>query len=394
MFLFKLCIVSIYLTFGLCGVSEGSERSGYISLADHLQPQRTEDSLSVWTQSQLLERWNRDNQIIGELNKNPFGLRPSSELKIKSRLGSNQEVYADDDKGLFSAIKAAYNNHWVLKTRPEDWWTTISQKIATRIDDKAEEPAVRKFFVSHKGKKTLTVEIGSSISGIDSESFFQQMISKISEQINKPIYTTLMSSDFSESSSVDRVVNSIMLMYSFQEYFEYRANLACGIPGVIMEGSEEDWTKLAEKLEKVEEFLKPIDDVLNLGRWFNSTKAVLQKLLQTYKGNPDKEWWAKIMDIQQTFGSGGGTYLSGWFVTDFLGISGGELRDLRSGINVVPLKITADNGHEEEAALAAGFTGYTVVTEEVTDPATNMTFPSVQPITGWALLMDPNSPLF
>ena len=37
------------------------------------------------------------------------------------KLGSEETVAFSDDKGLFSAVQAAYNNHWVLRTRPEDW---------------------------------------------------------------------------------------------------------------------------------------------------------------------------------------------------------------------------------------------------------------------------------
>ena len=131
------------------------------------------------------------------------------------RLGSDGEVSTGEDKGLFSTILAAYNNHWVLKTRPEDWWTTISQIIAIRIDKKANDKAVRKFFVSHEGKKTLTVLI-DEIDDINSERFFSEMISQITRNINKPEYTSLMESDFSGSTAVDRVINSIMLMYSFK----------------------------------------------------------------------------------------------------------------------------------------------------------------------------------
>ena len=131
------------------------------------------------------------------------------------RLGSDGQVSTGEDKGLFSTILAAYSNHWVLKTRPEDWWTTISQIIAIRIDKKANDKAVRKFFVSHEGKKKLTVKI-DEIDDIDSERFFNEMISQITRNINKPEYTSLMESDFSESTAVDRVINSIMLMYSFK----------------------------------------------------------------------------------------------------------------------------------------------------------------------------------
>ena len=78
----------------------------------------------------------------------------------------------------------------------------------------------------------------------------------------------------------------------------------CGIPGVVMLGSEEDWTNLVEKLGKVEELLQPIEGVLQLGDWFRSCQSVLKNLRETFRGNPDKDWWSKIMDIRP-YGSGG-----------------------------------------------------------------------------------------
>ena len=40
-------------------------------------------------------------------------------------LGSDGEVFFDYDFGFFGAILACYNNHWVLKTSPDDWWNVI-----------------------------------------------------------------------------------------------------------------------------------------------------------------------------------------------------------------------------------------------------------------------------
>ena len=97
-----------------------------------------------------------------------------------------------------------------------------------------------------------------------------------------------------------------------------------------------------------------------------------------------------------TFGSGGGskrqlksgkiksnpgTTFSGWFITAFLGVRSGNLKDIPSGVNVVPLTIT-DGVTEEQSALVAGVTGYTVTEWEVTDPLTNISYPSVQPVHG------------
>ena len=89
-----------------------------------------------------MESWTRGNDLAR--NK-------------KFVLGSQGTVSAGEDKVLFSTVVAAYNNHWVLRTRPEDWWATVSQIIAIRIDRHADDQAVREFFVSHEGKKSLTV---------------------------------------------------------------------------------------------------------------------------------------------------------------------------------------------------------------------------------------------
>ena len=84
------------------------------------------------------------------------------------------------------------------------------------------------------------------------------------------------------------------------------------------------------------------------------------------------------------------TRLSGWFVKDFLGVQTGRLGDIPSGINVVPLTLT-DGCTEEQSALVAEVIGYTFTQEELTDHDTNITYPSVQSVLGWGLLMDPNS---
>ena len=59
-------------------------------------------------------------------------------------------------------------------------------------------------------------------------------------------------------------------------------------------------------MAKVEALLKPLEKELHLKDWFRSSQAVLKNLQETYRGNPDKDWWSRIMDIHQTFGSGGG----------------------------------------------------------------------------------------
>ena len=56
-------------------------------------------------------------------------------------------------------------------------------------------------------------------------------------------------------------------MASLQKYFDYSFGTECGIPGVEMTGSEEDWIRLSEKTKKLETLLVPIMDEIGLGKW-------------------------------------------------------------------------------------------------------------------------------
>ena len=73
-----------------------------------------------------------------------------------------------------------------------------------------------------------------------------------------------------------------------------------------MMGSEEDWKNMIGKLEKIQTILKPIEEQLKLDDWFKSCKSVLQNLLKTFRGNPDQDWWSRVMTIEERFGSGAG----------------------------------------------------------------------------------------
>ena len=182
----------------------------------------------------------------------------------------------------------------------------FSQKIAMTIDREANHPNVRSFFVNHEGKKRLVVDAGPSIYHTDYNQFFGEMSRQIRANINKPLYTDAMESDFSSSSPEHKIVSNIMLMYSFKEYFDYVSNLFCGIPGVIMMGKEIDWENMITKLEEVEFILQPIEEQLKLAKWFKSSKRVLKELLNTFRGNPNQDWWLRIMTMKYRGGSGGG----------------------------------------------------------------------------------------
>merc|ERR1719341_509763 len=110
-------------------------------------------------------------------------------------LGARGETFKNFDQGFFATVKTAYNNHYILKTGPEDWWYTIAQKVALAIDNNTKKQEVRDFFVSHEGKKSLVVCIGTTIYGADWSWFFDQKAEQIEENINNPEYVGIMDVD-------------------------------------------------------------------------------------------------------------------------------------------------------------------------------------------------------
>jgi hypothetical protein len=89
-----------------------------------------------------------------------------------------------------------------------------------------------------------------------------------------------------------------------------------------MLGELEDWKKLQQKFKTIMRILEPIEEELsdsdgfNLGKWASKVENVFARLVSTYQGNPDTDWWSKIMHHEIEYGSGGDShdYYSGWIV--------------------------------------------------------------------------------
>ena len=205
-------------------------------------------------------------------------------------LGSEEEIFFLHDKGLVSSVLIAYNNHWNLRTSPDDWWFCVIRRVALAIDENAKKDSVRKMFVNHEGKKTLYVETpAENIYDIDYSWFFDKITKEISKDVKVPDYVETVTADFSATTPVQRIVSQITVMSSLREFYEFKVTIGCGIPGVEMLGTDEDWTKLQHKLKKLKTILEPINDEIGLTtEWWNHVEKVFKKLLDTFRGKPDK----------------------------------------------------------------------------------------------------------
>ncbi|KAJ7374203.1 hypothetical protein OS493_007276 [Desmophyllum pertusum] len=325
-----------------------------VTLAINLVPSKLEDSrLTPRQAKELLEEYTKYSPL-GRKSRFKASEKPK---EVIAALGSTETIYAPGDIGLFSAVLAAYNNHWKLRTSPDDWWFCVIKRVASAIDNNAKKKSVRKMFVDHEGKKTIEVEVpDSTIYTVDYSWFFDQIAKGIQENVKVPEFVDGMTADFSTTTAVQKIVSQITLMYSVQEYFHYGMTTRCGIPAVEMLGIEDDWSKLKSKLKVLRTLLEPIENDLGLpSEWWDLVERVFRKLLATYQGKPDTEWWSHI-------------------------------NELREGVQVcVPLVIKDPSDVQDTATLVAGMLGFTIHTDDTKEV-------SVQPFQGWSLVLSKDSP--
>ena len=75
-------------------------------------------------------------------------------------------------------------------------------------------------------------------------------------------------------------------MSSVKDYFNYRfICYCCGIPSITLTGTIEDY----------ENILKNLNELIKLDPNLERIKPIMQKILDTKKGNVDKEFWKNMI---------------------------------------------------------------------------------------------------
>ncbi|CAG8583007.1 9057_t:CDS:1 [Funneliformis caledonium] len=209
--------------------------------------------------------------------------------------------------GLAAAILHAYNHHQHLRLTPDDIWLTIAQGVSHHINYNAEK--FRYYFVNHEGKKEICV----SVDGILNSEFegdwpevVNKLVVKTDQAIEKIDIKSLLECDFSTTTKNSLTASRIVLLDMVKAYFSYKICTECGIPKVTLEGTLEDWEKVQEKVIR----LRRLN--LDLDFWLDRLEPVICKLIQTYKGEIDEEFWSRIAS-RQSFCSGPSN-ISGWMM--------------------------------------------------------------------------------
>jgi hypothetical protein len=205
----------------------------------------------------------------------------------------------------------AFSYHKPVKLRAEDVHLLIVQGLANFVMQYPED--FRATLVAYDGKKILQVHMPD----LETKELWEKMPHGFATLIRHLIKDTdiadIILQDYSHTTDIDRTIKAITLMGTFSAYMHYEAGSFCHIPEFTLEGTVEDWRKIAQLSEKLIEKLgiteaadnEPENGTHLLHRWLTRLHDnMLNKLYQARKGDEaDKVFWSSF--YKYISGSGG-----------------------------------------------------------------------------------------
>ncbi|HBE18174.1 MAG TPA: hypothetical protein DEG17_01220 [Cyanobacteria bacterium UBA11149] len=205
---------------------------------------------------------------------------------------------------LAQAVHTAFSEHRPLLLTPDIVWITLAQGFAQHINNHSE--TLRSQFVSHQGKKKLVVEISKVPTSLQQwNELIQQWTLLIRDCVGANLYS-LIECNFSTTTPITYTASHIVMMDTFQKYFDYEMLCVCGIPEITLEGTVEDWKRIYDRVQYMTQY--------KLGWWTDRILPICQEFIKTAAGKPSLEFWQAIYKPKKVYG---GELITGWLADLF-----------------------------------------------------------------------------
>ena len=290
------------------------------------------------------------------------------------------KVYTKGINNILQGFYSAYENHLPIRLTPDIIWLLIVQGFSHHVNYNSKE--LREKFVNFEGKKKLEIIIPKyhSYKQMKSEDYaelFEKLTEKIKENVGEELINTI-DFNFSTSNEITKVVGYASIMSSSKKFFEFRGFChMCNYPYIILEGKLEDWESILKKTKDLSKY--------DLERWTSMLEIPLKEIIETKKGNINKQFWKNILypdKIDEKIEIGVYEYktiqvdgINGWLLTFFPYYKDGYFRYTNSiktkdlwrlpeKILKTPLLMKSDDEGETPMIIYSGFLGMKVDKEK------------------------------
>lgn len=267
-------------------------------------------------------------------------------------------IYGYQTDGFFCAIHEAYDNHMGLSFGPDDIKAKLLHGFSIHIKENAEK--FKKLFVGDGEKKQIQIKAKNFIRGSPLNPWtdiFTEFVEKIRDDLNDKELVEHIQSALTTTTPTIMASHNIALMETMEKYYEYEMMSECGIPFIKLCGNADDWMKVVELVNHIEQY--------DLKWWTSEIRPLLFNIIDTIHNpeNVDVEFWKNII---KNNGGSGDVFYDGWICKFFpyIGIPGGYRRnDFRPivhvpvGISSVPV-VWNYHGTQIKLKFTSGFYGF------------------------------------
>jgi hypothetical protein len=203
----------------------------------------------------------------------------------------------------------AYADHRPFCLSPEMIWQVIMQGFSIHLEQHPELITSR--FPELKPPKNLEVWHPDIVLG-DPQSPWHEAIAYTVENMKTYLgaeYVENLKINFSGSTQLEQTVGDLTIMNAHKHFFRYYVGAAiCGIPTIMLEGEENDWDIILQRLNFLEQF--------DLFEWISKLKPIIQKIKESYTQEPDKDFWRHMFKVHRQDEYGSTHAIDGW-ITHF-----------------------------------------------------------------------------
>jgi len=155
-----------------------------------------------------------------------------------------------------------------------------------------------KYFFENIGKKNITLKRNEFSD--DKENNWAGLVNEFVENINeltinkKLVQCTTV--NYSTTSTINSIINKIVLMDSLKSFIDYGFETMCGIPEIELRGTEEDWIKIKELLLCIQK--------CGLEWWTTELILIIDNVIKATNPNNkiDSEFWLSLVKYQSQSG--------------------------------------------------------------------------------------------
>lgn len=155
------------------------------------------------------------------------------------------KLYPSTSSFVRSAVEA-WGRHSHLVLRPDDMWFQVLVQLNLYMEKNGQ--SLRDLFVNHAGKEEIEIH------GNDTNDAVRRFENELQKKVKTSWLAPWICPGFSTSVQDDNLTAIVLMMGLMSTFFDYSAEIICGIPSVTLLGCKQDWEHLLGKIDRLQEF--------------------------------------------------------------------------------------------------------------------------------------------